>query len=24
VALSDQEIAQLEEPYRPHPVRGHE
>jgi 1-deoxyxylulose-5-phosphate synthase len=24
VALSDQEITQLEEPYRPHPVRGHE
>jgi aryl-alcohol dehydrogenase-like predicted oxidoreductase len=23
VALSDQEITQLEEPYRPHPVRGH-
>jgi aryl-alcohol dehydrogenase-like predicted oxidoreductase len=24
VTLSDQEIPQLEEPYRPHPVRGHE
>jgi aryl-alcohol dehydrogenase-like predicted oxidoreductase len=24
VALSDQEITQLEEPYRPHPVRGHQ
>jgi aryl-alcohol dehydrogenase-like predicted oxidoreductase len=24
VTLSDQEITQLEEPYRPHPVRGHE
>ncbi len=24
VALSEQEITQLEEPYRPHPVRGHE
>jgi 1-deoxyxylulose-5-phosphate synthase len=24
VMLSDQEITQLEEPYRPHPVRGHE
>ncbi|MGH3926927.1 MAG: aldo/keto reductase [Pseudonocardiaceae bacterium] len=23
VQLSPQEIAQLEEPYRPHPVRGH-
>jgi aryl-alcohol dehydrogenase-like predicted oxidoreductase len=24
VTLSDEEITQLEEPYRPHPVRGHE
>jgi 1-deoxyxylulose-5-phosphate synthase len=24
VMVSDQEITQLEEPYRPHPVRGHE
>jgi len=24
VTLADEEIARLEEPYHPHPVRGHE